>query len=87
MSTMTLRLDDDTQARLDALAKSTDRSKAWLATEALRSYLDNNEWQIGAIREAVEAADRARADEFVDHQAVSDWLESWGSEDEKDAPE
>lgn len=40
---MTLRLDADTLHRLDELARATDRSKSWLASQAVRTYLDLNE--------------------------------------------
>ena len=86
MPTMTLRLDDETHRRLDRLAKSTERSRAFLASRALNQYLDMNEWQVEQIREALEASDRAPASAFVDHGSVSSWLESWGSENEREPP-
>ena len=39
---MTLRLEDDVKARPDA----TQRSKSFLAAEAIRQFVENNEWQI-----------------------------------------
>jgi RHH-type rel operon transcriptional repressor/antitoxin RelB len=51
--TMTLRLDADTLARLDELAQATDRSKAWLAAQAVKAYIAVNERQTQAIRDAV----------------------------------
>ncbi len=86
MPTMTLRLDDETHRRLDRLARSTERSRAFVASRALHEYLDMNEWQVGQIRETLEAADRAPASAFVDHGNVSSWLESWGSETEREPP-
>lgn len=55
---LTLRLERRLKARLDRLAKATDRSRAWLAAEAVRHYLELNEWQIAATREGVREADR-----------------------------
>ena len=86
MPTMTLRLDDDTHRRLGRLAKSTERSKAFLASQALNDYLDMNEWQVEQIRETVEASDRAPASEFVEHSRVKSWLASWGSDNEGEPP-
>jgi len=40
---VTLRLDPGTLRRLDELARATDRSKAWLAAQAVRTYLDLND--------------------------------------------
>ena len=36
MSTVTARLDTDTQAQLEKLAAATSRSRAWLVAEAER---------------------------------------------------
>lgn len=84
--TITLRLDDETHQRLSSLAETTDRSKTYLTTQALETYLANQEWQIQAIQEAVNKADTAKADDFVDHDKVVNWLDTWGTEDESKAP-
>jgi predicted transcriptional regulator len=34
---------------LEALARSTKRSKSFLAAEAIAAYVELNEWQIGKI--------------------------------------
>jgi RHH-type rel operon transcriptional repressor/antitoxin RelB len=61
---VTLRLDPATRKRLDRLSKATDRSRAALAAEAVRQFVELNEWQIAAIEEGVREADRGR---FIDH--------------------
>ena len=81
--TMTLRLDPDTLRRLDDLAQATDRSKAWLAAQAVKTYLDLNEWQIQAIREAVAKADRRDA-KFFTQEEVDAWLATWGTPQERE---
>ena len=48
---LTVRLPPEVRKRLDALAKSTDRSRSWLAVEALNKYLRDNAWQVAAIEE------------------------------------
>ena len=45
-TTMTLRLEDDIKKRLETLASATRRSKSYLAAEAVRDYVELNEWQI-----------------------------------------
>jgi RHH-type rel operon transcriptional repressor/antitoxin RelB len=45
--TVSVRLARSTKARLQQLAKSTGRSRAYLAAEAIEEYLDINEWQDG----------------------------------------
>jgi predicted transcriptional regulator len=56
-TTMTIRLDDDIKHRLDVLAEATRRGKSFLAVDAIRAYVDNDEWQVGEIQEALEEAD------------------------------
>jgi len=85
-TTMTLRLDDETNSRLSNLAGATDRSKAYLATQALKLFLENNEWQVQEISEAVAEADIASPDQFVDNDTVMAWMETWGTADESQPP-
>ncbi|HCH31743.1 MAG TPA: CopG family transcriptional regulator [Oceanospirillaceae bacterium] len=84
--TMTLRMDEETNSRLTDLAKATDRSKAYLANQAVSQYLRDNEWQVAAITEAALAAESAAEDQFVAHEEVMQWLGSWGTRDEKTPP-
>lgn len=56
-TTITIRLSQELKERLDRLAEATNRSKSYLAAEAVAAYLDANAWQIEAIRQAVEKAD------------------------------
>ena len=84
--TMTIRVDADTKQRLEKLAAATTRTKSFLAAEAIRTYLDMNEWQIQEIQAAVQEADAAAPDEFIPHQEVQAWLHSWGTKGERKAP-
>ena len=61
---VTLRLEPEVRKRLDKLAKATARSRAALAAEAVRQYVELNEWQIAAIQEGVREGD---ANHFIDH--------------------
>ncbi len=82
---MTLRLDSRILQRLDELAQATDRSKAWLAAQAVKTYLDLNEWQIKAITEAAKRADRREAKFMIDDE-VDAWLATWGTSKERKPP-
>jgi len=55
-TTMTIRIEDEVKDRLDRLAESTQRSKSFLAAEAIREYVETNEWQIAEIRKALTEA-------------------------------
>ena len=84
--TMTIRLDEKTNECLTNLAGATDRSKAYLATQALKLFLDNNEWQVLEIKRALSEADTAKPDQFVDNDVVMAWMETWGTDHEGDPP-
>jgi RHH-type transcriptional regulator, rel operon repressor / antitoxin RelB len=56
--TVSVRLARATKARLQQLAESTGRSRAFLAAEAIEEYLDINEWQVAGILGAMASLDR-----------------------------
>lgn len=74
-ATMTLRLDDDLKQRLDRLSKAMQHTKSFLAAEAIREFVDLNEWQIREIEDAVAEADR---EEFASEEEVRSVLGKWG---------
>ena len=68
---VSLRLEPDIRKRLDAFAVATERSRAAIVAEAVKQYVDLQEWQIAAIKKGVEQADRG---EFIDHARLkSKW--------------
>src|ERR1035438_7769911 len=56
-SVLTLRVDSKLKKKLDKLAKTTQRSRSFLAAEAIREYVALNEWQIEEIKKAIQQAD------------------------------
>jgi RHH-type transcriptional regulator, rel operon repressor / antitoxin RelB len=82
-TTFTVRVDSAAKKRLEKLAKSTGRSRSFLAAEAINEYLDVNEWQVAGIKRAIESLDRG---EGVPHDRVRDWVTSWGSGRERPVP-
>ncbi len=73
-TTMTIRLDDEVKERLDRLAEATERSKSYLAAEAIRAYVEINEWQIAEVRAAIKEAD---AGDFADDKDVAKLVRKW----------
>jgi predicted transcriptional regulator len=73
-TTMTIRLDDEVKERLDRLADATHRSKSFLAAEAIRAYVETNEWQIGEVRAALKEAD---AEDFASDKEVAAVARKW----------
>ena len=74
-TTMTIRLEPDLKQRLDHLAEATQRSKSFLAAQAIRDFVDLNEWQIQEIRSALAEAD---SDDFASDDLVREVRGKWG---------
>jgi predicted transcriptional regulator len=81
--TFSVRLGHKAKARLQKLAKSTGRSRSFLAAEAIVAYLDINEWQVAGIGKALSSLDRGKG---IAHERVSDWVASWETRKERPAP-
>jgi RHH-type transcriptional regulator, rel operon repressor / antitoxin RelB len=82
-TTFTVRVDANAKERLERLAKSTGRSRSFLTAEAINQYLEVNEWQVAGIKQAIASLDRG---EWIAHEQVKDWVESWGSSSERPIP-
>lgn len=67
--TLTVRLSTEVKSNLEALATSTQRSKSWLAAQAIAEYLEREAWQIEQIQEALQIADSDDAT-WVSHETV-----------------
>jgi RHH-type transcriptional regulator, rel operon repressor / antitoxin RelB len=73
-SVLTLRLDSKLKDQLDRLSKATQRSRSFVAAEAIREYVALNEWQIGEIKKALGEAERG---EFATPQDVQRTVKKW----------
>jgi len=73
-SVLTLRLDAKLKNQLDRLSKSMNRSRSFVAAQAIQEYVSVNEWQIGEIKKAIAAADRG---EFASDEEVEQRLKRW----------
>lgn len=74
-ATVTIRLESELKQRLDRLAEAMQRSKSFLAAQAIRDFVDLNEWQVREIEQAVVEADRS---EFASDQDVAAVFGKWG---------
>jgi len=62
-----VRLDDDTLARVGQMAEAMDRPRAWLMAEAIKQYVSREDWFIQEVAKGVKAADEGR---LLDHTDV-----------------
>jgi len=71
---LTLRVDSKLKKKLDRLAKTTQRSRSFLAAEAIREFVALNEWQIEEIKKGIREAD---AGNFATEEEVAAMRRKW----------
>lgn len=69
------RVSPELAERLAALAEFTQRSKSYLAAQAIEEFINVQEWQVQAIREGIEAAKNG---DVASHAQALAVLNSWG---------
>lgn len=82
-TTVTLRVPSALKDRLDKLADATARSRSWLAAHALQVYVEDQEWQLAAIRKGKKDLQAGR---IASHEKTVRWLRSWGKKRELPPP-
>lgn len=80
---LSVRVPEALKEQLDYLARSTKRSKAYLAAEALDDYVRKNAWRARELHAALVEADKGV---FISHEAMLAWADSLGSDAEPAAP-
>jgi predicted transcriptional regulator len=83
-TTMTVRIPPEISEKLDALAHDTRRTKAYLAGEAIASYVERNAWQVARIKASLD--DAGSGSPGVPHADVVRWVKSWGTKGELPRP-
>lgn len=78
---MTVHVSSDEKERLDRLARLQKRPSATLARDAIRAYVEQQEWQLAEIRAGLREAD---AGEFATAAEIRAVFERWIDEDPLD---
>ncbi len=71
---LTLRLDHQLKKKLDRLASAMNRSRSFIAAEAVREYVALNDWQIAEIKKGIAEANRG---EFASEADVEATIRKW----------
>lgn len=87
MSVTTVRLQAEVEQQLETIATRLQRSKGWVINQALAEYIENRQREQERWRQTLEAMESAAKGKVVDADQVHAWLDSWGSKNEKAAPE
>lgn len=86
MAMTSVRIPDDLMARLQKTAEQRRRSKSWLINDAVREYLEREDVRLHRLAETRQALAEADKGKLIEGDEVLDWLDSWGTEDEKAPP-
>lgn len=73
--TVSARLDPETARKLELLVKATARSKSYLVADAIESYVEDQAWQVAAIKEGIKEADKGK---FAPERQVKKIFKKWG---------
>lgn len=82
-ATFSIRLKAETKKRLAKLAKVSGRSSNFLISDAVESYIADQE----SMRAEIRQADRqVKAGHYIRHADMKAWLLSWGTSHELPPP-
>ncbi len=77
-ASVSARLTPDTAKKIALLAKALNRSKSYLAAEAIEAYVNDQQWQIEAIVEGIKEADEGK---FATERQMKKDLAKWGMDE------
>ncbi|OGR05744.1 MAG: hypothetical protein A2511_13000 [Deltaproteobacteria bacterium RIFOXYD12_FULL_50_9] len=82
-----IKLPEHDKERLQRLGEAKKRTTHWLAKEAISQYLDREE-KAEQFRQETMARweDFCHTGKSVTNDKVMEWLDSWGSDNEREAP-
>ena len=86
MGVTSVRLSTDVEAPLEQLAHKLDRSKNYLINQAIKEFVARQSMEDARWADTVTALESVKAGKLIDEKDVTQWLESWGSGDEKSPP-
>jgi predicted transcriptional regulator len=73
--TVTTAIDADTYRYLKMLADQSGSTESELAAEAIRVFIEDQSWQIEAIKEGIQQADSGK---FATEERVNSVFSKWG---------
>ena len=84
---MSIKIKAEDKDRLKRLAQARKRTPHWLAKEAISQYLEREEAVERFRRESLDAWNEfQKTGESVSNEKVMEWLDSWGTDNETEAP-
>jgi predicted transcriptional regulator len=82
-ATLSIRLKPEVKRRLSKLAEASGRSSNFLISDAVESYVDDQERMLAEVRHAER---RVKSGHYIKHEDMKAWLLSWGTKNELAPP-
>ena len=86
MSVTSIRLKPEIENPLAKLAIKLERSKSYLVNQAVKEFLARKSIDESRWEDTLVALDSVKYNDIIEENCVSEWLESWGSENELNPP-
>ncbi|KQW29317.1 hypothetical protein ASC71_12830 [Rhizobium sp. Root1240] len=78
-----MALSQETRFRLKSTAAQSHRDEGELLEEAVVEYLDRRDMELSAVEEGLAMATH---EGLISHDAMKAWLQTWGTDEELQAP-
>src|SRR2546430_9473930 len=82
-ATLSIRLKSETKRRLARLAEASGRSSNFLISDAVESYVADQEKMLAEVRQADR---KVKSGHYIRHEDMKAWLLSWGTDRELPLP-
>ncbi|GMR16638.1 MAG: hypothetical protein BMS9Abin31_0994 [Gammaproteobacteria bacterium] len=86
MSVTSIRLQPEIENPLEKLATKLDRSKNYLINQAIKEFLARKSLDESRWIDTLAALNSIKSNNLIEEKSVSEWLESWGTENELNPP-
>lgn len=74
---LSLRIDSDVKDRIEDEAKQTDCSSSYIVVQAIKQYLNKQNYKKEALKVAIAKADEGK---FISQESMREWFASLGSD-------
>lgn len=86
MPVTSIRLQEELEQPLADLANQTDRSRNWIINQAVRQYIESQQLEQQRWLETLPALESVKQGKSIAASDVEQWLTTWGTDSEHDAP-
>ena len=75
MKPTTVRIDENMLGRLDSIAKKQDRTRSYLINQALKQYIEYEEWFVQEVKDGLKEVEQG---EIATDNEVKAIFQKWG---------